>query len=107
CRNKIYELYECAWHRCPLCFKRRDQLTPSHDLTMAESYQRTLDRRKYLEDLGYQVIEKWEHELRSELKRDKAMETFFANAKIMDPLDAREAFYGGRTNATVLDHKVN
>lgn len=54
----------------------------------------------------YTVIEKWECELRQELKQDQRMAAFFENVKIIEPLDAREAFYGGRTNATTLYHKV-
>lgn len=51
-------------------------------------------------------MEKWECDLLAELKQNKEMATFFANVKIVEPLDARESFYGGRTNATVLYHKV-
>lgn len=34
------------------------------------------------------------------------MAKFFNRVSIIEPLDAREAFYGGRTNATALYHKV-
>lgn len=106
CGNKIYELYGCAWHGCPTCFPRRQQLTPCYGLTMAEAFQRTLDRKLYLEQQGYELVEKWEHEIRAELKKDKVMAEYFKNVNITDPLDAREAFYGGRTNATTLHYKV-
>ena len=54
----------------------------------------------------YSIIEKWKCELLEELKQDADMKQFFDDVKIMEPLDAREAFFGGRTNATVLYRKV-
>lgn len=106
CGNIVYEVYGCAFHGCP-CMKRRQQLTPGGNMTMAEAYQRTLDRKAFLESQGYTVIEKWEHEIRDELKIDKQMSIFFKNIKVMEPMDPREAFYGGRTNATVLHYEVS
>lgn len=55
----------------------------------------------------YTVVEKWECDLREELKDNPEMKEFFTGIKIPEPLDPRESFYGGRTNATVLYHKVN
>ena len=42
----------------------------------------------------------------AELKQNQEMATFFNNVNIVEPLDARDAFFGGRTNATKLYHKV-
>ena len=54
----------------------------------------------------YSVIEKWECQLCKELTENREMAEFFDNVKIVEPLDAREAFFGGRTNVTVLYRKV-
>lgn len=97
----------CAFHGCLKCFPQRDKLVPGGQLTMAEAYQRTLDRKRYLESVGYSVSEEWECGLRLKLKTDPKMADFFKNAKIVDPMDPRESFYGGRTNATVLHYKVS
>jgi hypothetical protein len=102
----IWEMNGCAVHGCLSCFPKRDRLTPNGQMTMAEAFQRTLDRKRFLESMGYTIVEKWEHELRMDLKKDKKMAEFFKNVKIVDPMDPREAFYGGRTNATVLHYKV-
>lgn len=104
--NTIFEVYGCAYHGCVRCYKRRQQLTPGGSMTMAEAYQRTMDRRAFLLSQGYVVVEKWEHEIRSELKTNPEMAAFFDKVTIMDALDPREAFYGGRTNATVLHYEV-
>ena len=47
----------------------------------------------------------WECDLKKELKRNREMKEFFDSVKILDPLDPRDAFFGGRTNATKLYHK--
>ena len=59
----------------------------------------------YLEDHGFEVVQKWECELKKELKEDEEMKQFFDKYEIVDPLQPRDAFYGGRTNATKLFHE--
>lgn len=102
----VYEFHGCWWHGCPKCMKRRHQLTADQILTAEEAYQRTVKRKQYIEDKGYTVIEMWECTLNFELKKNLEMKEHFDNIKIIDPLDPREAFYGGRTNAIKLYHKI-
>ena len=65
------------------------------------------DTRKKMQDLtnkGYHVVEMWECELDKKLEEDEEMKRYFDEYKIIDPLNPRDAFYGGRTNATKLFH---
>ena len=45
---------------------------------------------------------KWECEFRKEIEDNAVLQTFIANLNVENPLDPREAFFGGRTNAAVL-----
>ena len=71
---------------------------------MEELYIATKKKVKYLEDQGFRVVQKWGCELNKELEEDEEMKQFFEQNEIIDPLQPRDAFYGGRTNATKLFH---
>ena len=58
----------------------------------------------YLTTRGYRVVEMWECELDKKLEEDGEMKRYFDAYKIVDPLNPRDAFYGGRTNASKLIH---
>ena len=73
--------------------------------TMEQLYKDTLKKVNYLEDHGFEVVQKWECELKKELKEDEEMKQFFDEYEIVGPLQPRDAFYGGRTNATKLLHE--
>ena len=72
---------------------------------MEQRYNNTLKKVNYLESHGFVVVQKWECELKKELKEDEEMKRFFDEYEIVDPLQPRDAFYGGRTNATKLFHE--
>ena len=103
--NTAYEFQGCFWHGCPECFKDRDTVNPISQKTMEELYMNTKKKVKFLKDQGFRVVEKWGCELEKELKDDEEMKQFFDQNKIIDPLQPRDAFYGGRTNAAKLGHK--
>ena len=65
----------------------------------------TLEKVRYLRDLGYHVKEKWECVLYKEMEQDEEMKRYFEEYEIVDPLQPRDAFYGGRTNAAKLFHE--
>ena len=73
--------------------------------TMEQLYKDTLKKVNYLESHGFVVVQKWQCELEKELKEDEEMKQFFDEYEIVDPLQPRDAFYGGRTNATKLFHE--
>ena len=72
---------------------------------MEQLYKDTMKKVNYLENHGFVVEQKWECELEKELKEDEEMKQFFDEYEIIDPLQPRDAFYGGRTNATKLFHE--
>ena len=80
-------------------------MNPTSQKTMEQLYKDTLKKVNYLQDHGFEVVQKWECELKKELKEDEEMKQFFDEYEIVDPLQPRDAFYGGRTNATKLFHE--
>ena len=80
-------------------------MNPVSQKTMADLYMDTKKKVKFLKEQGYRVVEKWGCELEKELEEDEEMKQFFVQNKIVDPLQPRDAFYGGRTNAAKLLHK--
>ena len=84
----------------------RDTKHPLNGLTMEELYQKTLERRRYIENQGYDYVEKWECDFDAELKLNFKMKSFVSSLEIIPPLVPRDAFCGGRTNATRLFYEA-
>ena len=100
--------YECRFFSflgCPECYKDRDTVNPISQKTMKQLYKDTVRKVNYLKDHGFEVEQKWGCELTKELEEDEEMKQFFEDHQLMDPLQPRDAFYGGRTNATKLFHE--
>ena len=72
---------------------------------MEQLYKDTVRKVNYLKKHGFEVEQKWGCELEKELEEDEEMKQFFEEHEIIDPLQPRDAFYGGRTNATKLFHE--
>ena len=80
-------------------------MNPISQKTMEQLYKDTVKKVKYLKDRGLEVEQKWGCELKKDLEEDEEMKQFFEQYEIIDPLQPRDAFYGGRTNATKLFHE--
>ena len=101
----IYEFYGCAFHGCPVCYKDSNRKLPLSDITASEALRNTREREQALEAAGYVITAVWEHEVKQELKENPEMKQFFDDVPIRDPMDPRQAFFGGRTNARKFYHK--
>ena len=65
----------------------------------------TLEKVCYLKDQGFRVVGMWECDLYKEMEQYEEMKRYFEEHEIVDPLQPRDAFYGGRTNAAKLFHE--
>ena len=72
---------------------------------MQDLYLDTVKKMRYLREKGFNVIEMWECNLKKELERDEEMRYHFEKYDLVDPLEPRDAFFGGRTNAAKLLHE--
>ncbi|XP_062570462.1 uncharacterized protein LOC134232499 [Saccostrea cucullata] len=100
----VYEFYGCYWHGCPTCYPSLQTETHPHrtQFTYQELHEGTLRRTAVLEEMGYNVRSIWEHDFDQQVQRDVSLQHFVRDLDIPDPLNPREALYGGRTNATRL-----
>ena len=99
----VYEFHGCIYYGCPTCFPIRDAkhyATP--DRTGEELYQATLNKRMALLRAGYTVIEMWECQWDRLVDNEPAVSHCLRSFDLVPPLEAREAFFGGRTGAVAL-----
>jgi len=97
----VYEFMGCLWHGCAKCFLP-DTINPVNDTSMEDLLEGTIRKVERFKRLGYQVGVKWECEFKPELASNPEMKAFVERLKFDTPLEPREAFFGGRTNAVCL-----
>ena len=88
--NTIYQFHGCFWHGCNKCFDPNTK-NKSNGKSMKVLYETTLYWTNYLKEKGYNVIEMWSHDLTNEITE------FKLDFPVLDKLNPRDAFYGGRT----------
>ncbi|XP_055338441.1 uncharacterized protein LOC129588301 [Paramacrobiotus metropolitanus] len=102
--NTIYEYNGCVHHGHPTCTNEDDR-TPFSLKKMSEVYEQWIRKKLYLEGMGYNVEEKWSCEWLQE-RKDPDIQQFLFSQNLRDPLQPRDAFKGGRTNASCLFKEI-
>ena len=106
----VYEFHGCLWHGCRKCYRgERDIKTSVNaDRTLNEVYVATCVKMQTLRQGGYTVEQMWECEWKKQLAdKSSAASTFVTTLTLADPLQPREAFFGGRTGAVALYAQAN
>ena len=106
--NTVYEYHGCIFHGCPVCFSdnREETYHPLTNQSLDELYALTLKKQTRLENLGMKYICIWDHDFKKQQNQNPELRQFISQLDIMDRLDPRESFFGGRTNASRLYYKV-
>ena len=100
--NRIaYEFHGCFYHGCVDCYAR-NTFNPVAGLFMHELYEKTLEKKQKLLAMGYELVEMWECQFKKRLKQDEDAKNFVEDIRYVSPLEPRDAFFGGRTNACKL-----
>src|SRR5207253_8563983 len=94
----VYQFHGCFWHGCPRCFDP-DTINNKTQTTMRTLYSKTQKRSENIKQM-YNLIEMWECDYKKLPERNINLEH-----EVITPLNPRDAFYGGRTNATKLIYK--
>ena len=95
----VYEFHGCFFHGCPTCFPNRHAQIRMHDRqTMDDLYQRTQAWDRAILQSGYSLQTMWE----CEWNRLKAYRDDIQGLGLVDHLEPRDTFYGGRTEAVKL-----
>ena len=102
----VYEFHGCLFHGCPTCYPNRDIKNYAvPDRTVQELYNATMAKRMSLLRAGYTIKEKWECEWDQQVQTNEEVKRFLKSFDLVAPLEPRDAFFGGRTEAIAL-HSV-
>jgi hypothetical protein len=99
----VYEYYGCFYHGCPKCYPNRKIKNPVSQKSMACLLKETVDRELDLRRMGYNVISKWGCKWAEEKQGSLELGLKVKEMGIESPLDPRDAFFGGRTEAFWLE----
>ena len=80
-------------------------MNPVSERTMHDLHMDTVKKICYLREQELNVVEMWECDLKRELEENEEMRCYFEEYDLVDPLEPRDAFFGGRTNAAKLLHE--
>ncbi|XP_048583931.1 uncharacterized protein LOC116613862 [Nematostella vectensis] len=103
--NTVYQYQGCFYHGCSVCFKP-DTVNPQTNTTMRELRDQTLAMELRIRDRGYNYVEVWECEFDAQLKSDAQLQALVGDVEHAKPLEAHDAFFGGRTNAINLHYEA-
>lgn len=106
--NTIYQFHGDFWHACIKCYKNLDSIkNPALKAEMALRRLRTDMRTKLLKRKNYNVVEMRECDWREMMAADPALHARLCEDPIVKVgyIRSRDAFFGGRTNATKLQYK--
>ena len=105
--NTLYEFLGCYWHGCPTCFPERGEF---HKLLLNRCMQDVYDKTQMcfntLREKGYNLVTIWECQWEKQKQENPDIQAYVANLDFVEPLNPRDAFAGGRTNAIKLYHAV-
>ena len=96
------EFNGCYYHGCPSCFPNDRLTTMLGNKSLSARYQDTLFKQNMLKVKGYIVHTIWSCEFEKKLSLDPRKRDYISHLKIKEPLDIRDCYFGGRTNALVL-----
>lgn len=101
-----YEYQGCFWHGCEHCYPNR---TEKHqrlgDRHMDSVRKETTRKVEQLRRRGYKVIEMWGCQWKKEKESNEECRNFTNQLEFTTPLNPRDGFFGGRTNAYTLYYK--
>ncbi|KAK4874279.1 hypothetical protein RN001_013639 [Aquatica leii] len=110
----VYEFLGCYWHGCENCFPNQTgdfeqaDVKSKSDLMFLRR-EHTQARADSIRNFGYELVQIWECKFKQLLNTNCNIRNFVENNNHLKnpPLNPRDAFFGGRTNAAKLYHKCN
>ena len=109
--NTVYEFMGCFYHSCKRCYQldaahplKSDLYNKDNRITHGQVYATTLRILEDITNAGYNLKVMWE----CDWKKMKSKQKLKSNVELFKrlPLNPRDAYYGGRTNAVSLYKKV-
>jgi len=102
--NTVYEFHGCLWHGCEECYKKNRDVkhVVNADRTLEELRRATRVKTNTLRNAGYTVVEMWECDWDKQVRGNPHVKAFVESLTWIEPLEPRDAFFGGRTGAASL-----
>jgi hypothetical protein len=97
--NTVFEYLGCFHHGCPQCNSDKEIKNPDTRKRISTAYKATQDRIEVLSKMGYHVETKWACQWKKEKEGDPDLADTVQQMEIPRPLNPRDAFFGGRTEA--------
>ena len=97
--NTVYEFYGCYWHGHSSCYEP-NVVNSKNQKDMGTLNDLTVEKRDTIKNAGYNHVSTYECQLTKNEDFQKFAKNF--TLEIVEPLNPRDAFYGGCTNATKL-----
>lgn len=110
--NTFYEFHGCYFHGCPKCFSAL-QYCSQFQKTFYSIYKNHKNRIENIKHImeneysGSKLIEMWECDFNYQKNKDEDLKKFMLDYEYVEPLNPRDALFGGRTNAISLYHKAS
>ena len=100
----VYEFQGCFWHGCKKCFSN-DMINTKNQMDMLTLRKMTQAKNDKIRNAGYKLVEEYECELKENNEFKKFFKTWDRECvEGIEPLNPRDAFFGGRTNVTKLTY---
>ena len=74
--NQVFELQGCWWHGHYCQQEKGITYNDKRNKSMVELYEETQEKRKYIEDAGYELLEMWECEFQQLKRNNKDLQKF-------------------------------
>ena len=103
-KRYVCEYHGCNFHWCMKCFPHNRETTMNNHRSIAQRWRDTQLKEKRLKEKGYVVLSKWSCEFAEEKQKPKVRD-FLNTVNIPDPINLKDCYFGGRTNALVLHKK--
>lgn len=102
----VLEFNGCFWHGYPKCYSQ-STVNPVSDMSMGDLYARTMEKKQFIEAEGYSYTTLWECDFKEQLRTNESMKKHIDSLEIVTPLEPRDAFFRGRTEAFKLYEEAN
>ena len=104
----VFQFHGCFWHGCTSCYpNRHEKHFRLNDRTFYDVFEKTKQHTQKIKDKGFNVVEIWECQWNEAKKTNPEIQEFVNRLEFVEPLNPRDAFCGGRTNATKLYHQTS
>ncbi len=96
------EFNGCWYHGCPRCYPRDRAKLVIGDKNLSTRHRDMLRKEERLAEIGFVVHSVWSCDFERELAKDGEMRAFVDALDIVEPIDMRDGYFGGRTGAITL-----